>query len=157
MEVDIDQIDSDEENDEEIEEFLNQQERQEEKQEDDNLSDISDSEDILDTIQEKSIFTKWLNEEEKQSQQHWLPCKPLKDSNIIEICPDRIVMFEDIQPFLFQISPENYLQLVFLFLELLGVSIIYTQKSVNDRFVHESLMSKDFKTIYSIFNSVSFN
>eukprot|EP01080_Neovahlkampfia_damariscottae_P010072 gene10072-2493_t len=152
LNVDLDELESDEEDDEQIDELIDELEQEEEEED---FSDISDSDDILDIIQEKSIYTKWLNEEEKQSQQHWSPCRPLKDSNIIESCADRIVMFEDLKPFLFQVSSENYLQLVFLFLELLGVSVIYTQKSVNDSFVHESLMSKDFKTIYSIFNSKS--
>jgi hypothetical protein len=148
LNIDIDELEQEENQlmDEEIDGYLDEQNEE--------LSDISDSDDILDTIQEKNVFTQWLNEEEKQSQQQWIPCKPLKDSNVIESCPDRIIMFEDVKPLLFSVSGENSLQLVFLFLELLGISVIYTQKSVNDSFVHESLMSKDFKTIYSVFNSV---
>lgn len=126
---------------------------EEEYMEADDDDDNNDDEDILDRIAEKKVFQEWMKEEDKRSNMQWQPCRPLKDANIIDACPDRIVMFEDVQDYLFPITSEQLLQqLILLFLESLGISVMYTQKSVNDNIVHESMINKeDSKHLFSVF------
>lgn len=124
---------------------------------DDDDGDLSDNEgeDLLDMITEKQVFMDWLREEEKCNAVQWHPCRPMRDADTATVYPDRIVLFDDVKDYLFPIS-SSHLQylLVLLFLEILGVSIAYTQASTNDVFVHESMSNKhDSRHLFSIFRT----
>jgi hypothetical protein len=116
-----------------------------------------ETEDLIDIVNEKSIFVNWLKEEEKRSfQQLPTPKRPKKDFEVVESCPDRIVLFDDIRQFMFPISSSVTLQIQLLYqlLDFLGYPILYTQLTCNDWFVQESLLNRDdSKHLFSVFDA----
>jgi hypothetical protein len=117
-------------------------------------NDDDDEQDLLDIVNEKSVYVQWLKEEERRSASQFLPCRT-NQIEVIESCPDRIILWEDISDSLFSITTAKVQrELIFILLEIAGVSIYYSQKTIHDPLVHESMMNKDdSKHLLSLFTT----
>ena len=72
-------------------------------------------------------------EEVRLCSSQWLPGRPLRDSEIADESPERIVMFDDLRECMFPVTdPVLKIQLVCLLLEFLGVPALASRLSVND-------------------------
>lgn len=86
---------------------------------------LASLEDFEEAVIEKNLQkdTAWLEIESIRESHHWLPWQPdISQGQKEEDCedPDRLVVFDDVKPPLFNISRKFHLHLVMAFLEFLG-------------------------------------
>ena len=108
-------------------------------------------EDIEEAIIEKNLSKDitWLEIEALREHHHWLPWQPdVSQGQSEDDCedPDRLVVFDDVKPLIFEVSKTFHLDLVLAFAEFLGFKSKQLNPSMFELFT-ESL-EDDFKEIW---------
>ncbi|TYZ60935.1 hypothetical protein PybrP1_004338 [[Pythium] brassicae (nom. inval.)] len=76
-----------------------------------------------DEVDSQDEYVEWLQQEEAKHETQWNPLQPTNPEHqqLIDESPDRAVLTEEIQPFLFQVPRVLHLQIVLILLQCVGV------------------------------------
>eukprot|EP01119_Soliformovum_irregulare_P016585 TRINITY_DN4825_c0_g1_i1.p1 TRINITY_DN4825_c0_g1~~TRINITY_DN4825_c0_g1_i1.p1 ORF type:complete len:1018 (+),score=364.02 TRINITY_DN4825_c0_g1_i1:86-3055(+) len=104
--------------------------------------------------EEKQVFVKWAETETQIEQANWVPCRPLMgvgtEGNLHLEDPDRIVLFDDVRDYTFQMTCSGLkIEVWYRFLEFLGVPLHRGSTNAENSQIWEKYLS-DPEPVYSV-------
>eukprot|EP00755_Sulcionema_specki_P001118 Sspe_Gene.3205::Locus_1053_Transcript_1_1_Confidence_1.000_Length_3406::g.3205::m.3205 len=112
---------------------------------------------LIGKVQAMPVYMEWCKLHLARSSEQWAPCRPLRDASVALADPDRVVLLDDIENLMAPVYERGQHHLLFqLFLEFMGVPVLYSQRSIDDPLLNDTLCRyQDGAYLTSVFSCTS--